>query len=114
MKLPFLLEPNGCADILVYSLQTVNWKVLSSKHILTRPWMTVGVDEVELPEVFRRFIAPYKDCGGVSQNRTTRPPRHTFRAGAAEVQGSCGQGRIRHEESEHREFGIIRRERVNE
>ena len=27
----------------------MNWKVLSSKHILTRPWMTVRVDEVELP-----------------------------------------------------------------
>ena len=47
--MPLLLEPNGCANILVYFPKTMNWKVLSSKHILTRPWMTVRVDEVELP-----------------------------------------------------------------
>lgn len=27
----------------------MNWKVKSSKHILSRPWMTVRADEVELP-----------------------------------------------------------------
>jgi len=27
----------------------MNWKVLSSKHILSKPWMTVRADEVQLP-----------------------------------------------------------------
>ena len=27
----------------------MNWKVLSSKHILSKPWMTVRQDEVQLP-----------------------------------------------------------------